>query len=152
MRGLLFGMLILMSPTISAWYQEYGSEISGTGAYDTTERQPLLIAFNQKNKCQSASLWLDRFLYAHELSDSPQKTGGTFKIDNFKSWTLSLDVFETDNWLPGVFVLRQEIASGMIKQLRHGNILTISVGKHSYVWELAGSNLAIKSAYIACLE
>ena len=129
MRCLLFGMLIFISPGTLAWYQEYGSDITGTGTYDTTGQQPVLIAFNRTNNCHSASLWFDDSLYGHDHPDKSQNINGILKVDNLRDWTLSLNIIETSNWLPGVWVLRQRISSGMIKQLRHGNVLAVSVGK-----------------------
>ncbi len=150
MRCFLFSLLILASPGAIPWYQESGSEVSGVGAYDITGRQALLIAFNRKNACNSASLWLDGSLRDQGLSDKSQTTKAILKVDNYQSWVLPLEFIKTNNWLPGFWVLKQEISSEIIQQLRKGNLLTISVGKYGYSWSLTGSNTAIRSAYIAC--
>ncbi len=150
MRCFLFSMLILISPVAISWYQEFGNEVSGVGAYDTTGRQFILIAFNRNNDCNSVSLWLDGSLRDQSLSDNSQDTKSVLKVDNYQSWILPLEFVKTNNWLSGFWVLKQEISSDIIQQLRKGNLLTISVGKNRHSWSLAGSNAAIRSAYMAC--
>ncbi len=150
MRWFLFSLLILSSPDAMPWYQEFGSETSGVGAYDTTGRQFILVAFNRKNDCNSASLWLDGSLRDQNQSDKSQNTEAILKVDNYQSWNLPLESIKTNNWLPGFWVLKQDISSEIIQQLRKGNLLTISVGKNKLSWSLAGSNVAISNAYNAC--
>lgn len=150
MRLFIFGMLILSSADAMPWYQEFGGEISGVGAYDTTERQYVLIAFNRTENCQSASLWLDGSLRDQNQSDNSQKTEVILKIDNYPDWILSLDYIKTNNWLSGLWVLKQMVPLDMVRQLRKGRLLTISAGKDEYSWSLAGSSAAIWSAYNAC--
>ena len=150
MRWFLFSILVLTSPTAISWYQEFGSEVSGVGAYDTTGHQPILIALNRLENCNSSSLWLDGSLRDQSLSDKSQNTKAILKVDNYRSWNLSLDYVETNNWLSGFWVLKQNIPLGIILQLRKGHLLTISVGKNEYSWSLAESSVAIWSAYNAC--
>ena len=151
-RWALIGILVLVSQNSYSWYPEYGSEISGVGSYDTIERQFILIAFNRIDNCESASLWLDGSLYNHSQSGNFNRTIVKSKVGRYQSWTLSFDILESEYWLPRPWVLRQKIPADLLKQLRYGNMLTVSIGKHKYIWSLAGSNLAIKSAYKACVE
>jgi hypothetical protein len=151
-RWALFGILVLVSQNSYPWYPEYGSEISGVGSYDTTERQYILIAFNRIDNCESASLWLDGSLYNNSQSGNFNRTIVKLKVDRYQSWALSFDILEIEYWLPRPWVLRQKISTDLLKQLRSGNMLTVSIGKHKYIWSLSGSNLAIKSAYKACVE
>ena len=151
-RWTLFGILALVSQNSYPWYPEYGSEISGVGSYDTTERQFILIAFNRIDNCESASLWLDGSLYNYPLSGKLNRTLVKLKVDRNQNRTLPFDFLESEYWLPRPWVLRQNISADLLKQLRFGNMLTVSIGKHKYIWSLAGSNLAIKSAYKACVE
>ena len=151
-RWALFGILVLVSQNSYPWYPEYGSEISGTGSYDTTERQFILIAFNRIDNCESASLWFDGSLYNQTQSDTFNKTLIKLKVDKYQRWTHSFDILESEYWLPRLWVLKQKISADLIKQLRSGNMFTVSIGKHKYIWSLAGSDLAIKSAYKACVE
>ena len=133
-----------------SWYQELGSEISGVVAYDTTGRHPVLIAFNRTKKCYSASIWLDGSLRDQSVSDRLQKTKVILKIDSYPGWDLSLALIETKYWLPGFWVLKQDISADILKQLREGDLLTVSFGSYKHSWSLAGSNSAIRSAYNAC--
>ena len=150
MRCFLFSLLILASPGAISWYQELGSEVSGVVAYDTTGRQPILVAFNRTENCQFASLWLDGSLRDQDLPDKSLLTKAVLKVDNRPGWPLSLDYTKTNYWLPGFWVLKQTIPLSIIRQLRKGHLLTISVGKDEYSWNLAGSSTAMRSAYNAC--
>ena len=151
-RCSLFAILVLVSQNSYSWYPEYGSEISGVGSYDTTERHFILIAFNRINHCESASLMLDGSLYNYSQPGNFNSTIVKLMVDRYQSWTLSFDILESEYWLPRPRVLRQKISADLLKQLRYGNMLTVSIGKHKYIWSLAGSNWAIKSAYKACVE
>ena len=151
-RWALFGILVLVSQNSYSWYPEYGSEISGVGLYDTTERQFILIAFNRIDNCESVSLWLDGSLHNYPLSGNLNRTSVKLKVDRNQSRTLPFDFLESEYWLPRPWVLRQNISGNLLKQLRYGNMLTVSIGKHQYIWSLVGSNLAIKSAYKGCVE
>ncbi len=150
MRLLLFSMLLLSSPVAMPWYQEFGSETSGVVAYDTTGSQPVFIAFDRTKKCQHASLWLDGSLRDQGVSDDSQLTRAILKVDNNSDWALSLGYTKTNYWLPGFWVLKQEISSGIVQQIRKGHLLTISIGNDEYSWSLAGSSVAIWSAINAC--
>ena len=152
MRWVLFGILVLVSQSSHSWYPEYGIKISGVGSYDTTARQPILIAFSQSDNCESASIWLDGSLYNHTQSGNLNRAIVELKVDGFQSLTLSFDISESEHWLPRPWVLRQNIPADLLRQVRLGNTLTISIDKHKYIWNLSGSNLAIKSAYKACVE
>ena len=150
MRCFLFSILLLSSPVAIPWYPEFGNEISGVGAYDTTGQQNILIAFNRSEKCNSVSLWLDGSLRDQSFSDKSQNTKAILKVDNYPDWNLLFDYIETDNWLTGFWVLKQEVPLGIVRQLRKGNLLTISIGGNKHSWSLVGSNSAMKSAYNAC--
>ena len=150
MRCFLFSILMLSSPGAIPWYSEFGNEISGVGAYDTTGHQYILIAFNRSENCNSASLWLDGSLRDESFSDKSQNTKAILKVDNYSDWNLLFDYIETDNWLTGFWVLKQEVPLGIVRQLRKGNLLTISIGVNKHSWSLVGSNAAMKSAYNAC--
>ncbi len=150
MRWLFFSMLILSSSGAMSWYQEFGSEISGVGTYDTTGKQPILIAFNRAENCHTASLLLDGSLRDQSLSENTENTKAILKVDNYSGWALSLDYVKTVNWLPGLWVLKQKIPSGIVQQLRNGSLLTISVGKYKHSWSLVGSSWAMRAAYNAC--
>ncbi len=143
-------MLVLTSPAAIAWYQEFGNETSGVGTYDTSGSQPILIAFNRAENCNSASLWLDGSLLDQSQSDKFQNIKGILKVDNYPNWDLSLDYIETNNWLPGLRVLKQDIPQGIVRQIRIGHLLTITVEGNEYSWSLAGSSAAIWFAYNAC--
>ena len=150
MRWILFSILFLASPTAIPWYQEFGSQTSGVGAYDTSGRQPILIAFDRTRNCTSASLWLDGSLRDQSQSEKVQNINGILKIDNFRSWAISFDYIETNYWLPGLWVLKQNIPPGIVRELVIGHLLSITIGENNYTWSLVGSRAAILSAYDAC--
>ena len=143
-------MLVLFSSSAMPWYPEFGNEISGVGAYDTTGQQYLLVAFNRSENCNSASLWLDGSLRDQSLLNKSQNTKAILNVDDYPDWKLSFEHIETKNWLPGIWALKQEIPTSLVRQLRVGRLLTISIGESKHSWSLTGSSVAMKSAYNAC--
>jgi hypothetical protein len=73
-------------------------------------------------------------------------------VDSFQSWTLPFEILESEYWLPRPWALNQNIPAGLLKQLGTGRMLTISGNQRKYAWNLAGSSLAMKSAYKACVD
>ena len=150
MRQTIFIILLLVSQNALSWYPEYGNTISGTGSYDTTGHQFILIAFNRVDNCGSASLWLDRSLHIPSQSDESNRIVVNIAVDGFQSWTLPFEVMESDHWLPRPFALNQNIPADLLKQLGAGKMLIVSGNQRKYAWSLAGSSLAMRSAYKAC--
>ena len=152
MRWAIFSVLVFVSQNALCWYPEYGNEISGVGSYDTTGHQFILIAFNRFDNCGSASLWLDRSLYNLTQSDESNRIMVRLAVDSFQNWTLPFEILESEYWLPRPWALNQNIPAGLLKQLGTGRTLTISSSQRKYAWNLAGSSLAMKSAYKACVD
>ena len=152
MRWAIFSILLFVSQKAFCWYPEYGKEISGVGSYDTTGSQFILIAFNRVDKCGSASLWIDRSLHNHNLSEDSNRIMVRLAVDSFQSWTLPFEILESEYWLPRPWALNQNIPAGLLKQLGTGRMLIISGNQRKYAWDLAGSSLAMKSAYKACAD
>ena len=152
MRCVIFSILALVSQNALCWYPEYSSEISGVGSYDTTGNQFILIGFNRVDNCGSASLWLDRSLPNHSQSDEANRIMLRLVVDSFQSWTLPFEILESEYWMPRPWALKQNIPAGLLKQLGTGRKLTISSDQRSYTWNLAGSSLAMKSAYKFCVD
>jgi hypothetical protein len=77
-------------------------------------------------------------------------------VDSFQSWALPFEILESEYWLPRPWALNQKIPAGLLKQLGTGRMLTImltiSGNQRKYAWNLAGSSLAMKSAYKACVD
>ena len=152
MRWVLLGILILISPGIFAWYQEYGNDISGSGAFDTSGRQPVLIVFKRADNCSVADIWLDASLHERNISDNSAKPTSRLQVDGYSGWLLSLENFETNYWLPGTLALRQSIPTHMLRQFRFGKELSIYIEENRFTWSLKGSNLAIATALNNCLK
>ena len=152
MRWAIFSIFIFVYQNALCWYPEYGKEISGVGSYDTTGHQFMLIAFNRFDNCRSASLWLDRSIYIHSQSAESNRIMVRLAVDGFQSWTLLFETLESEYWLPGPWALKQNIPAGLLKQLGIGRMLTILSNQREYAWNLAGSSLAMKSAYKACVD
>lgn len=152
MRWAIFGILVFVSQGALGWYPEYGKEISGVGSYDTTGRQFLLIAFNRVDNCGSASLWLDRSPHSQNQSTESNRITVILAVDSFQSWTLPFEILESEHWLPRPWALKQNIPAGLLRQLGTGRMLTITENQRKYAWNLAGSSLALQSAYKACVD
>ena len=152
MRWVIFSILVFVSQNALCWYPEYGNEISGLGSYDTTGHQFILIAFNRVDNCGSASFWLDRSLNSQSQSDESNRIMVRLAVDSFQSWTLPFEILESEYWLPRPWALNQNIPAGLLRQLGTGRMLTISGNQRKYAWNLAGSSLAMKSAYKACVD
>jgi hypothetical protein len=107
---------------------------------------------------QNALCWYPE--YGNEISGvgSYDTTGKSNRImvrlavDSFQSWTLPFEILQSEYWLPRPWALNQNIPAGLLKQLGTGRMLTISGNQRKYAWNLAGSSLAIKSAYKACVD
>lgn len=152
MRWAIFSIFVFVFQNAQCWYPEYGNEFSGVGSYDTTGRQFILLAFNRVDNCGSASLWLDRSLQNHGQSNESNRIMVRLAVDSFQSWALPFEVLESEYWLPRPWALTQKIPAGLLKQLGTGRMLTVSSSQREYAWNLAGSSLAIKSAYKACVD
>ena len=152
MHWKILGFLVFFIPAAHAWFPEFGQQLSGTGAFDTTEKHFLLIAFNRDDNCRSASLLLDGAIENHEPLEVNEQVSIKLSVDSYRSWTTLFDLIEFEQWLPHSEALQHQLPPEVLLQLRKGNMLSLLIGGKIFKWNLTGSNQAIMSAYSACTE
>ncbi|MBT7043840.1 MAG: hypothetical protein HN977_00460 [Gammaproteobacteria bacterium] len=146
------GFLVFFFPAAHAWSPEFGQQFSGTGDFDTTGKNFLLIAFNRDDNCHSASMLLDGAIGNHEPLGVNDRVRIKLSVDSNRSWTTLFDLIEFEHWIPHSEALQQQLSPEALHQLGKGKMLSLLIGGKRFKWDLTGSNQAIKSAYFACTE
>ncbi len=151
-RTTFLACLFLLSGPAAAWYAESGATISGVGAYDRSKTVYLLVAFSGSDRCESASLYLDRAVSPNSTPASPSLTTVDLRVDTNPVETIPLVPVELYHWVPDTTAFTNVVTTDLIQQIRWGDDLVISSGETRFSWSLRGSNQAILAAYQTCID